>query len=104
MPWIDACDAEEVEMEDAIRFDRAGHSYALYLAEDGTVHCTDGFCPQDGAHLAGGLVEGSLVECPLHGGTFDIRTGQPQGDPACAPLATYPARIERGRVQLDLPA
>lgn len=104
MPWIDACDAEDVEMEDVIRLDRGGQSYAIYLTEDGQVYCTDGFCTQDGAHLAGGLVDGTLVECPLHGGLFDIRDGQLQGAPASAALATYPARIVAGRVQIDLPA
>ncbi len=103
MPWIDAFDAEEVEAEDALRLDRGGRSYAVCLAGTGEVYCIDGLCPQDGAQLAGGLVEGDLIECPLHGGWFDLRDGRPVEGPG-APLGTYPARIVAGRVQVDLPA
>ena len=103
MPWADICDAAEVDAEDAIRFDHAGRSYALCITDDGDVFCTDGFCPHDGAHLAGGLVEGYLIECPAEGCLYDLRDGAPKGGPARVPLAVRPARIIGGRAQVDLP-
>ena len=104
MAWVFVCDAEELDAEDVIRFDHAGHSFAVCLTDGGEVFCTQGYCPQDGAHLAGGLVEDTLIECPNEGCLYDLRDGQPKGGPARGALATYPARLVDGRVELDLPA
>lgn len=103
MPWTHVCDEDEVEMEDAIRVDHAARSYAVCMTEEGEVFCIDGLCPLDGAHLAGGLLEGTLLECPNHGGLFDIRDGQSKGGPASPPLGTYPVRRRDGAIEADLP-
>jgi len=52
------------------------------------------------ARLCDGFVEGHEIECPHHQGRFDIRTGEATGPPAKVAIATYPARIEGGRVLL----
>ena len=103
MAWVDACSVEEIETEDAIRFDHGGRSYAIFATDEGDVFCTDGWCSHDGAHLAGGLVEGTLIECPDQGCLFDIRTGAPKGAPARGSLGTYPVQIVGDRIELDLP-
>jgi 3-phenylpropionate/trans-cinnamate dioxygenase ferredoxin subunit len=103
MTWIHVCDDDELDMEDAIRVDHAGRSYAVYLTDEGEAFCTAGLCPLDGAHLAGGILEGTLIECPNHGGLFDIRDGLCKTDPACPPLATHPVRQTVGHIEVDLP-
>lgn len=35
-----------------------------------------------------------MVECPLHGAEFDIRTGAARTLPAVAPVPTFPVRVE----------
>ena len=102
MPWTDACDAEDVADDEIVPWEHADRAYAIYCTEAGEVFVTDGLCPQDGAHLAGGILSGYLVECPLHHGRFDIRTGAMKGAPDGAPLATYPARVAAGRVLVDV--
>ena len=103
MPWIEACDAEDVDSEDVIRFDHAGRTYAIYLTDEGEVFCTAGLCSHEAAHLAGGILEGTLIECPKHGGLFDIRDGVARGAPACVAIQTYPARHSGGKIEIDLP-
>ena len=103
MAWIFVCDAAELEAEDVLRFDHAGRSFAVCLTDGDEVFCAQGCCPQDGAHLAGGLVEDTLIECPCGGCLYDLRDGQPKGGAARGALATYPARLVGGRVDLDLP-
>ncbi|WP_234872096.1 Rieske 2Fe-2S domain-containing protein [Allitabrizicola rongguiensis] len=49
---------------------------------------------------SGGLVAGGIIECPLHFGTFDYRTGESRKLPACIDLRTYPVRLENGEVQI----
>ena len=36
---------------------------------------TDSRCPHLGGHLAKGLLEGTVVTCPLHKSQFDLRDG-----------------------------
>ena len=56
----------------------------------------DGWC----SHAAGLLAEGYLhasaceVECPVHEGFFDLRTGEAVAPPAEEPVKAYAVRIE----------
>ena len=100
--WIDACDAEDIEPEDVIRFDHGGRTFALYRTEDDRYFATDGLCTHEQVHLAGGLVMGSIIECPKHNGRFDITSGQAKGAPVCVDIATYPVKVEGGRVLIRL--
>ncbi len=34
MPWIDACDANDIDEEDVQRWDHAGATYAIYRSPD----------------------------------------------------------------------
>ena len=100
--WVDACAADEIDKEDVIRFDRDAKTYAIYRTEDDRYFATDGLCTHGRAHLAGGLLMGDIIECPKHNGRFDIRTGAAKGAPVCVDLATYPVKLEGGRVLLKL--
>ena len=66
---------------------------ALYRVE-GRVHATSNVCTHGRARLTDGYLEGHLVECPLHQGQFDVRTGAPQGLPVTRPLKVHEVRIE----------
>ncbi|WP_175882586.1 MocE family 2Fe-2S type ferredoxin [Burkholderia sp. BCC0044] len=100
--WIEACEVNDVEQEDVIRFDHGGQTFAVYRAPDGDFYATDGVCTHEKVHLADGLVMKHIIECPKHNGRFDYRTGKAQGAPVCANLQTYPVRVEDGRVFIDL--
>ena len=102
MPWIDACAADDIEEEDVIRWDHVGRTFAIYRSPDDRYYCTDGLCTHGRAHLAGGLVMGDVIECPKHNGQFDYRSGKALRVPACVDLATYPVRVEGGRVLVEL--
>ena len=101
--WVDACATDDVELEDVIRFDHGGQTYAVYRSPDDTWFCTDGLCSHEQVHLADGLVMGDVIECPKHNGRFDYRTGAPKRAPVCVALRTYPTRAEAGRVLVELP-
>lgn len=103
MPWIDACATDDIEEEDVIGFDHCAQSYAIYHGVDGVFYCTDGICTHERADLSDGLVMVYEIECPKHNGLFDYRTGTAKRAPVCVDLATYPAKVEAGRVLVDLP-
>ncbi|MFF2009331.1 Rieske (2Fe-2S) protein [Streptomyces sp. NPDC058195] len=43
-------------------------------------------CPHRGAPLAEGTITGTLLVCPWHGATFDLRTGSRLRGPVCPDL------------------
>jgi 3-phenylpropionate/trans-cinnamate dioxygenase ferredoxin component len=99
--WVEACDADEIEEEDVMRFDHGDQTYAIYRIDD-EYYATDGLCTHEQVHLADGLVMDNIIECPKHNGRFDIRTGAAKGAPVCVNLKTYPVRVEDGKVLINI--
>ncbi len=101
--WIDACSTNDIEAEDLIRFDHSdGRTFAIYRSPEDEYFCTDGLCTHELVHLADGLVMDNLIECPMHNGVFDYKTGKAKRSPACDDLATYPTKVQDGRVLIQV--
>ena len=100
--WIRACQADDVEADDVLRFDHQERTFAIYRTADDKFYATAGLCTHGQVHLAGGFVMGTIIECPKHNGRFDFRTGAAQGPPVCENLKTYPVKVEAGEVFLHL--
>ena len=66
----------------------------------GEVFAIAAICSHQEAWLDGGWVhpENHEVECPLHEGRFDVRTGEPTRLPPTEPIKTYPVRIDNGEI------
>jgi naphthalene 1,2-dioxygenase ferredoxin component len=83
-----------------------GASIAVVVAEreialhsvDGVPFATDNLCTHGAGRLCEGFLEGHEIECPLHQGRFDVRSGAPTCAPATDAIRSYPVRIEAGRV------
>ena len=60
-------------------------------------------CPHVKTSLAGGLIRGTVLECPLHGGQLDLRDGRPVAMPIRRPVACYPVRSAGDGWQVGLP-
>ncbi|CAE6701141.1 MULTISPECIES: non-heme iron oxygenase ferredoxin subunit [Paraburkholderia] len=99
--WVEAAALGDIEDEDVMRFDHAGHTYAIYRVND-NVYASDGLCTHEHVHLSDGLVMDHVIECPKHNGRFDIRDGRPLCAPVCEKLKTYPAKIEAGRILIEV--
>jgi 3-phenylpropionate/trans-cinnamate dioxygenase ferredoxin subunit len=98
MSWILACQKDEIEQEDLLRFDFEGKTFLIYRSPDDTYFCTDGLCTHESVHLEDGLVMEYEIECPKHNATFDYRTGEALRAPACINLNTYETRIDGNNV------
>lgn len=78
-----------------------GTPVALYrLGEE--VFATHGICTHALAFLADGFVEDGKIECPLHQGLFDIRTGAALCAPLTEPVKTYAVKVEGDSVYVDI--
>lgn len=101
---VRVCSVNEIEEEDVLRFDVGSRSLAIYRSPDGEFYATDGYCTHEKTHLADGIVDGYDIECPLHFGAFDYRTGDPTVAPACVALKTYPVQVQEGAVYVVIEA
>jgi naphthalene 1,2-dioxygenase ferredoxin component len=99
--WIDATAADDVPEDDVIGILVNGRDIALYNAS-GEIFATDNICTHGQARLCEGFLEGHEIECPLHQGRFDVRTGQPTCAPVTEAIRSYPIRVEAGRVLIAL--
>lgn len=95
--WIDAAATDAIDYEDLISWEYDGHIYAIYNTAKG-FFATDGFCTHEDQKLEDGLVVDCVIECPLHGGRFDICTGKALSAPVSRNLKTYQVKVEEGRV------
>ncbi|MBX3568492.1 MAG: Rieske 2Fe-2S domain-containing protein [Rhizobiaceae bacterium] len=100
--WIKACEADDVDEEDVIRFDHGSRTFAIYRSPDDEYFATDGLCTHEKVHLANGLVMDDIIECPKHNGRFNYKTGAAKGAPVCVNLKTYPVKLEAGAVMIQI--
>lgn len=101
--WIDVAGVDALPEDDVVGIDASGKSIALYLV-DGEVYATDNLCTHGNARLCDGFLEGHEIECPLHQGKFDIRSGKAMCAPLTEDVRTYPVKIEGSRVYVNLRA
>jgi len=99
--WQAVATLDDFAASDAIAVVAGGREIAIYLV-DGAVYATANRCTHGDALLCDGFLEGHEIECPHHQGRFDVRTGEATAAPAEVALATWPARVVGGRVELQL--
>lgn len=97
------CRVGEVEPGSVARFEVEGCPALAVFNLDGRFYVTDDRCTHAEASLSEGWVEGDVVECPFHGGSFHIPTGEPRSRPVKAPLRTYAVKVEGGEVLIEEP-
>jgi nitrite reductase/ring-hydroxylating ferredoxin subunit len=68
------------------------------------VFTVDNVCTHAFARMSEGYLKGTRITCPLHGASFDVRTGRVLGGPAVMPLATFETRVTAGQVEIATPA
>ena len=99
--WLEVSDESGIEVEDIVRFDHDNKTYCVYKLEDG-YYATDGFCTHEAVHLEDGLVMDDEIECPMHQGIFNIKTGEAISPPACEDIKTYPVKVENDLVYINI--
>jgi naphthalene 1,2-dioxygenase system ferredoxin subunit len=98
--WTAVASVDDFAASDAIAVGAAGKEIALFFV-DGEVFATANRCTHGDARLCDGFVDGHEIECPLHQGRFDIRSGVATSAPAEVALVTYPARLVGDRIELQ---
>jgi nitrite reductase/ring-hydroxylating ferredoxin subunit len=99
--WHVVAQAADIEPGEAITITLGRREIALFRVGS-EFFATDNQCTHSGAPLADGYLDGEVIECPLHQGLFNIRTGAALCSPALKPIRTYPVRVAAGQVQICL--
>ena len=69
----------------------------------GEVFALDALCSHAHGYLDQGWLEGCTVVCPLHAGSFDLRSGAPVAAPCDTPVRAYRVKIEGDDILIDIP-
>lgn len=79
-----------------------GNSIAVFKLTDG-YYAIENRCSHEDAFLSEGeILDDRIIECPLHGAQFDIRSGKNLSFPAVVPVKSYPVKVEKGTIYLDV--
>lgn len=76
----------------------------LLVRIDDDVYAISDTCSHADVSLADGFIEADdcAVECPKHGASFDLRTGEALTLPAVRPVSSYDVAVVDGDVVLTL--
>ena len=71
----------------------------------GTPYVIENACPHMQVSLEGGAIEGTVLECPHHGGRIDLRNGRPVRLPIRRSAATFAVRsAAAGGLEVAIPS
>ena len=95
------CAVSDVAENTVKSFEVGTTTLAVYNI-DGEFYATDNECTHSEASLADGILEGDVIECTLHFGAFNVKTGAAVQAPCFVPLRTYKVAVRDGQVLVDL--
>ncbi len=102
--WVYVADVNDFPSGEVRGVDIGDRLVAVYRLEDGEFFATDDICTHEYARLSDGWLEGDVIECPLHAGQFNVRTGVALCAPAVDRLECFPLRVTDGQVWVKLDA
>ena len=104
MNTVTLCRVDDVAPGSARRFDVDGCRIALVRIGDDFYAIGDECSHADYSLSEGDVWEDECeIECPKHGSTFSLKTGEPQTLPATRPVPTYDVVVDGDDVKLVLP-
>ena len=95
--WQQVAKAADVPEDGTLVVDYGNDPVCLYNLA-GEIFATHDTCSHGQASLADGFVVDGQIECPLHQGTFDIRTGKAVNAPCKIDIKSFQVKIEGGNV------
>jgi len=99
--WLKLINVKDLPDDDVIAVSAGDVEIAVYHV-DGEVFATDNVCTHGHARLCDGFLDGYEIECPLHQGKFDVRSGKAMCEPLTTDVRTFPIKIEDGHVFVEL--
>ena len=101
--WVTVARVDDIPPGHAARVEIDGVPVAIFNVE-GDFYCLDDTCSHAEASLSEGDldVERCAIECPLHGSSFDLRSGDPITLPAVEPVRAHHVEVNEGMIRVAL--
>lgn len=99
--WVKITDTASLPEGRGLRVEAGPHCIAVFRLGDRVLAVGDR-CSHAEASLSEGEVFDHEIECPRHGATFDMRTGEALSLPATKPVPVYQTKTEGGDLFLLL--
>ncbi len=99
--FVRVCAKSDVAPDSVKAFAVGPKTLAVYNI-GGTYYATDDECTHAAASLADGMLEGDVIECCMHMGSFRVPTGEVVDPPCEVPLRTYQVVLKGDDVLVDL--
>ena len=97
--WKNLINVSDLEVGDVTPVTFGTREVAVFDAQDG-IFVSLSRCTHGAANLCDGYFDGTYIECPLHQGLFDVRTGEAKAAPARVPLKMINCRVIDKVVQI----
>ena len=101
MNLIKVCDVTDLNPGEMLAVEAEGLPPVAVYNVDGEFFATSNICTHSIAILTDGYLDGDIVECPLHGGCFNVRTGEPAHFPCEVPIATFNVQVNDGAIFVE---
>jgi ethylbenzene dioxygenase ferredoxin component len=98
---VRVCAKADVAPDSVKAFAVGANTFAVYNIA-GTLYVTDDECTHAAASLADGMLEGDVIECCMHMGSFHVPTGKVMAPPCEVALRTYQVLLKGDDVFVDL--
>jgi len=101
---VRVCETKDVPAGEARRFHLDGREIAVVnLGEEG-FRALDAICSHEKYYLDEGEVDVDFetIECPKHGSTFDLNTGNPRTLPATQPVDVFPVTTDGDDILIEV--
>ena len=98
---VRVCAQSEIAPDSVKAYEVGDRRLAVYNL-GGEYYVTDDECTHASASLAEGILEDGVIECTLHFGAFDVKTGAVKAPPCSFALRTYKVVLQGGDVYVDL--
>src|SRR4026207_2325528 len=95
------CAASDVAEGSVKSFEVGDNVIAVYNV-GGSFYATDNECTHGAASLAEGILEDDIIECTLHFGAFNVKTGEAVQAPCFTALRTYKLVFQTGQVMAHI--
>jgi nitrite reductase/ring-hydroxylating ferredoxin subunit len=99
--WVKAGKSSQFADGDVRGVDLDDTPVAIYCVA-GELYATSNVCTHAFALLSDGFLDDCTIECPLHAGRFDVRTGRALGHPVTVSIRTYPVKRDGDDVLVEL--
>ena len=98
--FIEIARVGDLQPDEMKAFEVEGRRLLLVFAQ-GDYYVVDEMCTHEDYSLALGCIKDRRIKCSLHGSYFDLRSGEPDEEPADEPICSYAVKVENDRIWVN---